>query len=101
LFFPILALGHGEVAFDGLAYIVAGGGPAVLGAWWPSGAGLAGFRCTGGQGGRRSDVPKPTADKLIACVESSIGSPPQLDLERHEQSVQVIAIRMQRVSRTG
>jgi hypothetical protein len=53
---------HREVAFDGLAHVVAGCWSAVLGAWWASWTGLAGFRRTDGQGGRRSDVPKPAAD---------------------------------------
>src|SRR6266487_6893444 len=35
------------ITFRRLAHVVAGCGSAVLGSWRPSGAGLAGFRCTG------------------------------------------------------
>ena len=51
-----------ELPFRRLAHVVAGCKAAVLRAWRVPGAGLAGFRRTGGLGGRRADVPKPAAD---------------------------------------
>src|ERR1039457_7034815 len=46
----------------GFPHVVAGCRPAVLGSGWAAGAGFAGFRCTGGLGCFRADVPKPAAD---------------------------------------
>src|SRR5216684_8045538 len=45
-----------------LAYVVACCTAAVLGPGWPSGAGFAGFWCTGWAGQGRADVPEVPAD---------------------------------------
>jgi Aromatic amino acid lyase len=57
-----LVMFEGEVAFDCLADVVALGWSAVLRSWWPSGAGLTGFRCAGRAGGVRAEVAKPPPD---------------------------------------
>jgi hypothetical protein len=46
----------------GFPRVMAGCGAAVLRSWGPSGAGLAGFWCTGQAGQGRADVPESAAD---------------------------------------
>src|SRR4051794_10156805 len=54
--------GDGQVPFGGFADVGVGRSVLVSGASGASRAGCAGFRCTGGMGGFRVEVAKPSAD---------------------------------------